>query len=246
MKLQIVNDLHNNWEYKDQGADLLLIAGDFGNGIAEIVRLMKTIKDIPVYFVLGNHDYYGEITQGVVPLLKAIIEVYAPNWHLLDNEVAFYNDVRIIGTTLWTDCGGIDNQWFVKQAIKRWPDFAYTKWQEGDTTRNKCVEDLYPQFREAEKFLKRAIADAVEGKTVVMTHFVPVRDKATHPRFGKDVANYYFTNDLEYLMGKDMLWHFGHTHDQYDFMVGDTRLVCNPVGYGKETTGYAGDLIIEI
>lgn len=246
MKLQIVNDLHYNWKYVNQGADALLIAGDFGNGLSELIRLMKNITDIPVFFVLGNHDYYGEVSQDVVPLVRTLCENIAPNWHLLENDIVVHEGVRFVGTTLWTDCGGPANQWFVKQAIKRWPDFQYTKWAEGEVIRNKCVEDLYPQFAKAEKFLKFALNEPFEGKTVVMTHFVPVKDKATHPRFGNSVENHYFTADLEYLMGKDMLFCFGHTHDFYDFKIGDTRLVCNPVGYRGENGTYKGDLIIDI
>jgi predicted phosphodiesterase len=245
MKLQIVNDLHYNWKYVDQGADVLCIAGDFGNGIGELVRLMKTVRNIPVFFVLGNHDYYGEVHQDVVPLIRGICEDFFPNWHLLENNTHCYNDVRFVGTTLWTDCGGPANQWFVKLNIKTWPDFQHTKFRENGIIRNKIVEDLYPDYEEAIKFLKFAINEPFNGKTVVMTHFVPT-PKATHPRYGNNVANHYFATDLEYLMGKDMLFCFGHTHDKYDFMIGDTRLVCNPVGYNKENTGYTGDLIIEI
>lgn len=247
MKLQMVSDLHCNWTYVPQGADALLIAGDFGNGIAEIVKQMRLITDIPVFFVLGNHDYYGEVTQDVVPLLKAIIEAHAKNWTLLENDVVEHDGVRFIGTTLWTDCGGPDQQWFVKQAIKSWPDFVYTKWATAEgIVRHKLVEDLHAQYKVAEDFLYGALCKPYDGKTVVMTHFVPVKDKATHPKYEGSIANHYFAVDLEYLMGEPMLWQFGHTHDTYDFMIGDTRLVCNPVGYKGETTGYTGDLIVEI
>jgi len=27
------------------------------------------------------------------------------------------------------------------------------------------------------------------------------------------------------------LWIHGHTHESFDYMVGDTRIVCNPRGY---------------
>lgn len=245
MKLQIVSDLHYNWKYKDQSADVLLIAGDFGNGLAELIRLMKNITDIPVFFVLGNHDHYNEVHQDVVPIVRKTCEWY-PNWHLLENDIIIHKGVRFVGTTLWTDCGGPANQWFVKQAIKQWPDFQYIKYRDGDIIRKKQVEDMYPDFKEAEKFLKFAINEPFDGKTVVMTHF-GMTPRACHPRYVGQITNHYFHTDLEYLMGKEnYLFVQGHTHDFYDMMIGDSRLVCNPVGYGKENTGYTGDLVIEI
>jgi hypothetical protein len=30
------------------------------------------------------------------------------------------------------------------------------------------------------------------------------------------------------------LWHFGHTHEQIDVTLGETRFFCNPVGYPGE------------
>ena len=27
------------------------------------------------------------------------------------------------------------------------------------------------------------------------------------------------------------LWTHGHTHERYDYMIGETRIVCNPRGY---------------
>jgi hypothetical protein len=27
------------------------------------------------------------------------------------------------------------------------------------------------------------------------------------------------------------LWTHGHTHEEFDYMIGDTRVVCNPRGY---------------
>lgn len=244
MLVQVVSDLHYNWEYKAQGADILVIAGDLGNGIGELVRLMKKITDIPVYFVLGNHDYYGEVQQDVVPLVRKLTE--GTNWTLLENDIVTHEDVRLVGTTLWTNCGGPYEQWFTKQAIKNWPDFQYIKFAEKDgTIRRKQVEDMYPDYVKAVDFLEFAIKEPFDGKTLVITHFVPTR-KATHPRFARDPGNHYFATDLERLMYKGFTWVFGHTHDPYDFYIGDTRLVCNPVGYHREGTGYKGDLIIEI
>jgi predicted phosphodiesterase len=241
-KFQIVSDLHYNWNYKDIGADVLIIAGDLGNGIGEIARLMDEIQDIPVFFVLGNHDYYGEITQELPNALREFTS--GTNWTLLDNDSVVHEGVRLIGSTLWSELGGTkESQDLVAAGISNWPDFRFTKWINYGEIRLKRPKDLLIQFDASVKYLKFAINEPFDGKTIVITHFVPSL-QAVNPRFFKDANNPYFSSDLEYLMGKDFTWVFGHTHDPYDFMVGDTRLICNPVGYRGENV--FNDLIIEV
>jgi len=43
------------------------------------------------------------------------------------------------------------------------------------------------------------------------------------------------------------LWTHGHTHHPFDYMIGGTRIVCNPRGYdGYEATGWNPNLLLEI
>ena len=43
----------------------------------------------------------------------------------------------------------------------------------------------------------------------------------------------YHSNLEEFIMDRPniKLWTHGHTHEDFDYMVGDTRVVCNPRGY---------------
>ena len=34
------------------------------------------------------------------------------------------------------------------------------------------------------------------------------------------------------------LWVHGHTHDEFDYKIGITRVVCNPRGYPKEKSNW--------
>jgi len=58
--------------------------------------------------------------------------------------------------------------------------------------------------------------------------------------------NEYFTTSMEAYMHGVKLWIHGHTHDSFDYNIGDTRVVCNPVGYYKENDTWKKDLVIEI
>ena len=48
-----------------------------------------------------------------------------------------------------------------------------------------------------------------------------------------------YSSDLsEFILDRPQikLWTHGHTHDTFDYMIGTTRIVCNPRGYD----GYEG------
>lgn len=41
-------------------------------------------------------------------------------------------------------------------------------------------------------------------------------------------------------------WFFGHTHDSFDYKVSETRVICNPKGYGSENKDFNPNLIIHL
>lgn len=74
-----------------------------------------------------------------------------------------------------------------------------------------------------------------EGKTmVVVGHHTPSH-KSCHPRYAsQDLMNGgYHSNLSEFILDRPniKLWTHGHTHEDFDYMIGDTRVVCNPRGY---------------
>jgi 3',5'-cyclic AMP phosphodiesterase CpdA len=71
-------------------------------------------------------------------------------------------------------------------------------------------------------------------KYVVCTHHSPSL-QSCHPRYKDDhLMNGGYHSDLEEFIiarPKIKLWTHGHTHEDFDYMVGETRVVCNPRGY---------------
>lgn len=71
-------------------------------------------------------------------------------------------------------------------------------------------------------------------KFVVVGHHAPSK-ASTHPRYKEDVLmNGAYSSDLsEFILDRPQikLWVHGHTHDPFDYMIGSTRIVCNPRGY---------------
>ena len=76
------------------------------------------------------------------------------------------------------------------------------------------------------------MAEPFASKTVIVTHHVP-SSRSVPRRFARDLLTPAFASNLESLMDGDgaVLWIHGHTHDQFDYEVFGTRVVCNPRGY---------------
>lgn len=71
-------------------------------------------------------------------------------------------------------------------------------------------------------------------KYVVVGHHSPSK-ASTHPRYLNDTTmNGAYSSDLsDFILDRPQikLWVHGHTHDPFDYMIGSTRVVCNPRGY---------------
>ena len=82
---------------------------------------------------------------------------------------------------------------------------------------------------------------------VVITHHAPSM-KSIHEKYANDTElNTLYASDMEYLMSNNVkLWIHGHTHNSFDYTVGNTRVVCNPVGYPQERSLQQPVKIIEV
>ena len=65
------------------------------------------------------------------------------------------------------------------------------------------------------------------------------------------LTNFAYYSDLsEFILDHPQikLWTHGHMHNPFDYMIGDTRIVCNPRGYeGYEPdSGWNPNIVLEI
>jgi Icc-related predicted phosphoesterase len=72
------------------------------------------------------------------------------------------------------------------------------------------------------------------NKYVVVGHHAPSK-ASTHPRYKNEVImNGAYSSRLDdFILNNPQikLWTHGHTHEEFDYMIGSTRVVCNPRGY---------------
>lgn len=109
MRIQVASDLHLELLPEDLGAgllvdphpdaELLILAGDIHNGV-EAIRYFRNWP-VPVLYVLGNHEFYGQLWEDVRERLRE--KASDTSIQILDNDTHVIGDVRFLGTTLWTD-----------------------------------------------------------------------------------------------------------------------------------------------
>jgi predicted phosphodiesterase len=233
MKLNILSDLHlglGALPPPENDADLVVLAGDIarpGEALSWAAGLAK-----PVLYVPGNHEFYGGSIAGTAQELKRLSA--GTRIRVLDMEEAVVDGVRFLGATLWTDFRlfgeGEKRAAAMREAQRFMRDFSRIRLGEAPFT----PEASAMLFTQHAAWLRGKLAERHAGPTVVITHHAP-SPRSIHPRFAGALLNACFVSDADRLVERSgaRLWIHGHTHDSFDYLVNDTRVLCNPRGYAK-------------
>lgn len=247
MKLHILTDLHiefGPFEPPETDADLVILAGDTDLKTRGITWAKEAFAGKPVIYVPGNHEYYGETYQKLRAAMRE--EAAGSNVHLLDCGRYEQDGVVFLGATMWTDFRLLGDQALGTQAAQRsMSDFMRIMMA---STKRFRPEDTI-QIHDSEKSWLEEELQAVAGKKiVVVTHHLPSL-RSVHERWKNDHLSAAFASNLDDLIARSgaTLWIHGHTHTACDYMLSETRVLCNPRGYiGREATGYDPALAVEI
>ena len=203
-----------------------------------------------VLYVAGNHEhYYGDYAETFSTLRKYLGHI--ENLHILDKEHVVIGDVTFIGGTLWTDMNaqdpvtlahirGVMNDFRVIENSNEMVSYRTFDVNEEGTqipTFHKRPAKFLPEdtVQDHKKMLEYIhVNTAMLGKCVVVGHHAPSK-ASTHPRYQTEViVNGAYSSRLDQFIldhPQIKLWTHGHTHEEFDYMVGTTRVVCNPRGY---------------
>jgi len=209
-----------------------------------------------VIYVLGNHEHYHGDFATTHNIIKSMLESNAlSNVYLLDNEIKQIDDVTFIGGTLWTDMNKEDpiTLYHMKSMMN---DFrcvtnsnrvvSYKTYEQINGVDNReqpifrervgkfSPEDAVDEFKKFTGYIQQIVEGKFDQKFVVAGHHAPSRS-STHARYADDtVMNGGYSSSLDdYIIDHPQikLWTHGHTHHNFDYMIGSTRVVCNPRGY---------------
>jgi hypothetical protein len=213
-----------------------------------------------VIYIAGNHEHYHGDYAKSIPRIRANL-AYLKNLHFLDKEFVTFDDVTFIGGTLWTDMNkedpstlfsikGYMNDYQIIKNSDRELNFktpVYGVKKDGYTDYTKVVsykfdvrvakfspEDSVVDHKAMLAFIDETVKGMHTEKFVVVGHHSPSK-LSTKPQYEKDVMlNGAYSSDLsEFILDHPQIkmWTHGHTHHEFDYMIGDTRVVCNPRGY---------------
>lgn len=199
-----------------------------------------------VVYIAGNHEHYYGDYASTIPRLKQHLK-YLPNLQILDREVwTLHDDVTFIGGTLWTDMNKEDSLtlYHMKgrmndfRLVKNSNRVVHFKDEDGNFhTRTSvfCPEDSVEDHKKMVGYVREVLSNLpTDRKVVVVGHHAPSK-ASTHPRYvNETIMNGAYSSDLSEIMLDNpqiKLWTHGHTHEPFDYMIGSTRVVCNPRGY---------------
>jgi predicted phosphodiesterase len=206
-----------------------------------------------VIYVAGNHEHYHGDFKHTIPDLKKYL-AYLPNLHILDREVFEVNDTVFVGGTLWTDMNREDpmtlhmisrmmNDFRIVDNSNR--EVSYKTFEVNEqghqipTFRTRvakfCPEDAVEDHKKTLDYIRIIYEQTPPWKQVVVVGHHTPSHTSCHPRYKDDrEMNGGYHSDLsEFILDRPgiKLWTHGHTHEVFDYMIGSTRVVCNPRGY---------------
>jgi predicted phosphohydrolase len=158
---------------RDSGADVLLLGGDIGeaHSVVDFLRLMDGAFTGSIYFVLGNHDFYGSSISSVREAISRLAsESQTLTWLSEVESVGLCKEVALIGHDGWGDAR-MGN--FLTSSVEL-NDF-YRIEELAGLSRSDRVRVLNELGEEAAAHIERALKVGLESheELVLLTHVPP-------------------------------------------------------------------------
>lgn len=233
-----VSDIHLNFlrhkpdyrnefykQLKEAEGDSILITGD----IAESHNIEQYLAEVyvgtnkKIYFVAGNHDFYGSSIKEVrAKLKKCAFAHYLPkSWGVKLNK-----HTALVGQDGWGDCrnGDYEGSRFIMS------DWLYIKelnkgYLRGPEALKKTLQEIAD--KDAEKLAKsvlKALSDKNVNRIIIATHVPPFKEVSLHagkkstdyglPFFSSKILGVVMLPIIEEHPEVDFLWLSGHTHSE--------------------------------
>jgi predicted phosphodiesterase len=200
-----------------------------------------------VIYVAGNHEFYhGKWNQTLTTLRNECAKF--PNIYFLENDYKKIDDINFVGATVWTNMNKGDPL-TLHAARDMLNDFRLIRKEDQGYTALKPI-DTAVRHKDTLKYFATVMEGKFDEKFVVVGHHTPSY-QSCHEMYKSDhLMNACYHSELsEFILDHPQikLWTHGHTHHPFDYMIGETRIVCNPRGYdGYEDTGWNPNIVIEV
>lgn len=259
MKIALGSDLHIEFGdidlTNDENADVLILSGDImiaqdlhdnpepivvDGTMGRRQQNAQIFRDFlsrcshrfdNVIYVAGNHEFYHGKWPAGIDYMKDECSKFN-NIHFLENDIVKINDITFIGCTLWTDMNKYDPL-TLHTLTGMMNDFRIISNSDCGYTKLRPAH-VASRHRQSVEYIRTVIEGRFDEKFVVVGHHSPSR-LSTHPKYQHDhIMNGGYSSSLDDFIidhPQIKLWTHGHTHHEFDYMIGSTRIVCNPRGY---------------
>ena len=237
--IMLAQDLHDHPEENVRTAIMLEMLGSRQEKAQRFRDFLKRVSfQFPhVIYIAGNHEFYhGKWPIGLQYLRDECAKF--SNVYFMENDCKTIGDITFIGSTLWTDMNKGDP--LTLHAIAdMMNDFRIIRNSDLGFTTLKPAH-VAQAHKKSVGYIRSVIAEQHDKKFVVVGHMAPSR-MSTHPRWANEhLMNGGYSSSLdEFILDHPQvkLWTHGHTHEEFDYMIGSTRIVCNPRGYVNHERG---------
>lgn len=112
MRFQLISDVHGRFDMvqKDPHADIIISPGDISENLTKGISFLQGLEKL-VLITPGNHEFYKFDMTERIEEIKYLCS-RTENVIFLDNDTLELEqngeNIRIIGTTLWSDFGNLD------------------------------------------------------------------------------------------------------------------------------------------
>lgn len=254
MRIQYASDLH--LEFRENSSflkhnplavagEVLVLAGDIGY-IGDENYSRHPFWDWAsgnysrVIVVPGNHEFYKMFD----------IDKLYNGWSLKIREnitchynavIPLGNDIELIATTLWSHIL-LQDAYETEAAITDFRRMRYGSepldWTRFNDEHSRCF-----------RFLEQSVKQSTARHLIVATHHVPSFELMA-PEFKSCPLNGAFTVELGSFIADSPIeyWIYGHSHRNINKVIGNTRCICNQLGYvfSNEHTSFDKEAHISI
>jgi predicted MPP superfamily phosphohydrolase len=217
--------------------DLIVLAGDVHRSVRGIVyaEQLSRFLQAPVVYVAGNHEFYHQNIERVLPALRRAAARTNGRVSFLENNVATFNfetrRLNVLGCTLWTDYELYgDPAGAMHTALRRMND--HTAIHNGRHV--FTPEDALRRHLASRVWLHKTLAQLrryeAGSENLIVTHHAP-SGAALGERSGGIGPAYASELLLEFSGHAPVAWIHGHTHWRHESVEEGIRFVSAPRGY---------------
>lgn len=220
----VIYVMGNHEHYHGDYADSVNILKHTLNDVSKLNNIHILEKEV---FDLGEHRFIGGTLW---------TDMNGGDWATMKYVSRCMNDFKICRNSAHKVNYNINAPTFDKNGAQKKSAKGTLVYHQVSKTRDAWLtpEDVIVDHKAMLKLIDETYTATPLDKTIVVVgHHAPSKS-SEHARFKDDPMNGGFNSSLDDFITSHpriKMWTHGHTHDEYDYMLGQTRVICNPRGY---------------